>query len=189
MRRVTLPLVLLCTLALGACTALESIAALQQVSFHLDRVSSGRLAGVSLSGVDRFEDLRSRDVMAIAEAYRRGSVPLEFTLHVGANNPSANDVDAYLERLDWTLLLNGRETVSGIYDRNLRLPAGRTVDLPVRIDLDLLRFFRDNQDDLAQLALEVAGGGTPRNIELRARPTVSTPVGPMRYPGEIVIRP
>ena len=190
MRRILPLLALPLALSVGACSALESIAALQEVRFHIDGVSEGRLAGVSLRGVDSFRDLRPGDLAAIAAAYQRGSVPLDFTLHVAATNPTVNDVDAFLERLDWTLLLNGRETVSGVYDRNLRIPAGRTTDLPLRIDLDLLRFFRDNQDDLAELALDIAGGrGTPQNLELVARPVVSTPVGPIRYPGEIVIRP
>ena len=95
-----------------------------------------------------------------------------------------------LERLDWTLLLDGRDTVSGAYDRNLLLPSGRTVDLPLQMELDLLEFFRESQDGLASLALDVAGGrGTGDRLELRARPTISTPLGPIRYPGEIVIRP
>jgi hypothetical protein len=183
-------MLLLGSVSLGACAALETLAALQEVRFRIDGVSDGRLAGVPLEGVRRLDDLAPRDLARIAGAYYRDSVPLRFTLHVGATNPGTNDVDARLERLDWTLLLDGRETVSGVYDRNLLLPAGRTVDLPLGIDLDLLRFFRESQDGLARLALDVAGGqGTGDRLELRARPTISTPLGPIRYPGEIVIRP
>ena len=191
MRRFVLTFSLLGASALlGTCAALESIVALQDVEFRLDGVSDGRLAGVPLAGVRRLDDLGIRDVARIADAYRRGSVPLRFVLHVGATNPGVNDVDARLERLDWTLLLDGRDTVSGAYDRNLLLPSGRTVDLPLQMELDLLEFFRESQDGLASLALDVAGGrGTGDRLELRARPTISTPLGPIRYPGEIVIRP
>lgn len=190
MRHRALILVLVCSASLGACTALETLAALQEVRFEIDGVSDGRLAGVPLAGVRRLDDLAPTDLARIAEAYYRDAVPLNFTLHVGATNPGANDVDARLERLDWTLLLDGRETVAGVYDRDLLLPSGRTTDLPLRIELDLLEFFRESQDGLASLALDVAGGrGTGDRLELRARPTVSTPIGPIRYPGEIVIRP
>ena len=181
---------LLCSVALlGACSALETLATLQQVRFRIDGVSDGRLAGVPLGGVRSLDDLDPRDLARIAEAYYRNSVPLRFTLHVGATNPASNDVDARLERLDWTLLLDGRETVAGAYDGSLLLPSGRTTDLPLRVELDLLEFFRENRDGLASLALDIAGGrGTGDRLELRARPTVATPLGPIRYPGEIVIR-
>lgn len=176
-------------LLLLGCAALESLAALQQVRFEIGGVSNGVLAGVDLDRVRRLEDLRAGQLLSVADAYRRGSLPLRFTLHLDATNPSTNDLDAALERLDWRLFLNGRETVSGIYDRQLRLPAGRTVDLPLRIDLDLLELYRDSRDDLIQLALQVAGADAePQRLELRATPTVTTALGPIRYPGEIVIR-
>ncbi len=176
------------TLLLPSCATLERLSDLRGLDFFLDRVDRAVLADVDLGRVRRFEDLRSRDVVRIADSVRRGRLPLRFTLHVGARNPSENPVAVRLERLDWTLLLEDRETVNGVLRDDIVLAPARTSDIPVPIELDLLRFFDDNARDLADLALRAAGaGGEPKNLKLRACPTVRTPLGVYRFPEEITI--
>lgn len=175
--------------SLAGCSALETLAALERVELSLDGVSDGRLAGVDLGRYRTLGDFAAGDLLRVGDAYRRGRLPLAFTLHVGAVNPGSNAVDARLERLGWTLRLDGRDTVSGVVDRPVVLPAGEKVALPVRVELDLLEFFTDNRDDLVALALRLAGrgGGEPQRLELAVRPTVTTGLGPITYPGEIVL--
>lgn len=174
---------------LGACATLEQAGLeLPNVDFSLDRASGARLAGVSLEGVRRLEDLRSGDLLAVADALRRDRLPLRFVLHVGATNRTTSALDLRLDRLEWTLLLEDRETVRGDLSQDFVLAAGRSTDIPVSIELDLLRFFDDNRDSLVNLALRAAGaGGAPTNLKLRARPTFRTPFGLLRYPNELVI--
>lgn len=188
LRHAVLGLLLVSALLSTHCTTLQQIAALQSVDFEIDRVDQGVLAGIDLRNIRSYRDLRPIDVLTVAAAVQRDRLPLAFTLHVHAENPSTNGVDARLLRLEWTLLLEGRSTINGVLDQDLRLPAGRVTDIPLRIELDLLDFYRDSARDLAELALSVAGeGGAPKTIELRARPTISTPVGPIVYPGDITI--
>lgn len=61
--------------------------------------------------------------------------------------------------------------------------------IPIRLSLDLLEFFGDKRyEDLIQLALAIGGQSrTPTRLSLDAQPTVSTPVGPMTYPGRVTI--
>ena len=113
-------------------------------------------------------------------------MPLSFTLNVGASNPAANSVNARLVQLDWTLLLDNTETISGIFNDERVIPPGSEVVLPISMELDLVRFFGRNAQDLVELAAAVAGQGT-KEIALRARPTVTTPLGPITYPSEITI--
>jgi hypothetical protein len=54
------------------------------------------------------------------------------------------------------------------------------------MELDLIRFFGSNARDLVELAAAVAGQGN-KEVALRARPTVTTPLGPITYPSEITI--
>jgi len=184
----TLAAVLAAALLNLSCATLERLSDLGGLDFFLDRVDRAVLADVDLGRVRRFEDLRSQDVLRIADSVRRGRLPLRFTLHVGARNPSDNPVEVRLERLDWTLLLEDRETVSGVLRDDIVLAPARTSDIPLPIELDLLRFFDDNARDLADLALRAAGGGgEPKNLKLRARPTVRTPLGVFRFPDEITI--
>ena len=175
-------------LAVPGCTTLQQIAALRQVEFDLDRVSNGLVAGVDLDAIARGGSLGPTDLARLGTAAARGEVPLRFTLHVGAENPADNPAAAQLVSLDWTLFLDGTETVSGVYNDDRQIPPGGAVDLPVDIELDLVQFFGRNVGDLTTLVRNLAGEDTRRQtIRLEARPTVSTPVGPIRYPGTISI--
>lgn len=185
---VALPLVALLVLPLTGCAELRQIAALSQVDFALERTSGGVLAGVPLGRIGSYRDIAPQDVAAVLAAYQRGKMPLRFTLHVDALNPPDNGVSARLLNLDWTLYLEGKRTVDGTLGREFLLPPGEVVDVPLEIELDLLRFYRDNVRDLADLALSLAGrGGSAQTIELKARPTIGTPLGPIQYPEEITI--
>jgi hypothetical protein len=179
--------VLLAAVAASGCATLGQLAPLPRVHFHIDRVTDGALAGVAIDRLRRAADLRPTDFLRVADAVRRGRAPLTFDLHVGAVNESENRYDLHLERLEWTLLLEERETVSGVFERGVVLDASRTTDIPIAIELDLLRFFDEGANDLVDLALRAAGGGDATNVKLRARPTIRTPLGSFRFPNEITI--
>jgi hypothetical protein len=167
---------------------LQQIAALRQVDFAIDRVGDARLAGVSLDRVRNYQDLSALDIARIGSALARGDVPMEFQLHLSALNPADNSVAARLIQMDWTLLLENRETISGRIDREFVFEPGVPADVPLAISLDLADFFQHNAQDLIDLALAVAGaGGAPKQIALRAVPTIQTSLGPIRYPQPITI--
>ncbi|HYE95934.1 MAG TPA: hypothetical protein VD962_06960 [Rubricoccaceae bacterium] len=182
------PAVLGLLLLVPGCTTLEQFAALTRVDFTLDRVSNGLLAGVPIERVRDYGELRPSDVVRLTAAAARGEVPLRFTLHVAAENPAANPTAARLVSLDWRLFLNDTETVAGTFNDERLIQPGTTADLPISIELDLVRFFGRNARDLIDVALAVAGEeASPTQIRLAARPTITTEFGPIRYPGEITI--
>jgi hypothetical protein len=170
------------------CTTLQQIAALRQVDFDIDRVNEGFLAGVDLDRVRSYGDLGPIDIARLTAAAARQEMPLAFVLHLDAENPSSNSVAARLVQLDWTLLIDDTETVSGIFNDERLIEPGTTTDIPIGIELDLVRFFGSNARDLIDLGLNLAGaGGSPARLSLRARPTVNTAIGPITYPGYITI--
>jgi hypothetical protein len=173
---------------LGACTTLQQVAALRRVDFDLDRVTEPRLAGVDVSRVRSYEDLNAAQIAAIGVALAREELPLSFRLHVRATNPADNAVTARLTRMEWELLLEDRETISGVLDQTYQLAPGVPADIPLEIRLDLLDFFDDNARELVDLALAAAGaGGEPTRVALRATPIIDTPLGAIRYPQPITI--
>lgn len=183
---------LLCVLLLGlnglGCTAIQEIAALRQVDFSLDQVTEARLAGIDLDGLNDYSSVNPLDLVRIGNAIRNQSLPFAFTVHIGGRNPDENEVSARLVQMDWTLFLEDRETISGVFNDEVVLPPGRHVDIPISMELDLYRFFESNARDLIELALSVAGaGGSPKNIRISAVPTIQTALGPIRYPGRIDI--
>ncbi len=180
--------VLLAALLVPGCATLQQIAALRDVDFALDRATDVYLAGVAVDRIRSWNDLSASDAARITLAVTRAEVPLEFELHVAALNPAENDVTARLLAMDWTLLLENRETVSGRLNREVVLPPGQRVDIPIVIGLDLVDFFDENARDLVDLVLSLSGqGGAPKNVALSASPTIETPLGPMRYPQPITI--
>ncbi|HUP51519.1 MAG TPA: LEA type 2 family protein [Longimicrobiales bacterium] len=176
------------TVLLAGCATLQQLAALRDVDFSVDRVSGVRLAGIDLTGVRSYSDLGITDAGRLALAVSQRDLPMDFRVHLTALNPEDNSVDARLVRLDWTLFLQGRETLSGVFADETLLPRGQPTDVPISVSLDLIDFFEGSARDLLDLALAVSGqGGAPTEVTLRAVPTVDTALGPIRYPQPITI--
>ena len=180
----------LCVIAsVTGCATLSQIAALRTVAFAIDRVDQVKVAGVRLDDKRRYSDLSVIETAQIAAAIAIQKVPLDLVVHVRAENPRDNPVPARLVDLDWTLFLEDQETVSGKLAGSYLLPPGEPVDIPIAAQLDLLKFFRGSGRELVELALAIAGyGGATKEVRLEALPTIQTSMGPIRYPGRIVIR-
>lgn len=175
-------------LAAPGCQTLRQVANLRNVDFTIDDVQNADLAGIRLDQFQSPDDVSFVDLGRLGTALAQGEMPLRFTLMLGADNPAENEVDARLVEMDWTLLLEDRETISGTFNRNVVLPSGQHTRVPVEMQLDLLDFFERGGQDLLELALSVAGvGGEPKNISLRAQPTIDTAIGPIKYPRPITI--
>ncbi len=176
------------TLATAGCATIGAIVALRAVEFAIDRVTGGRLAGVNLDRYQAGGSLNPIDAGRIGIALAQGELPMSFNLHISADNPADNP-PAQLVGLDWTLFIEGTETVSGVFNDQRLLPSGVTSDIPISMELDLVRFFGRNLGDLTRLALNLAGaGGSPAMLRLEAQPSINTEFGPIRYPGTISIQ-
>jgi hypothetical protein len=186
--KATILSILAICLLLPACQTLQQIANLRLVDFDMDRVSGARLAGVNIDRFQNYNDLSAADLLRLGSVLASGDLPLEFTLHLNAENPESNSVDAQMVRMDWTLFLEDKETVSGVFDERILLPPGVVTDVPIFIRLDLVDFFDENLANLVDLALAVSGqGGESQNVKIRVQPTIDTPLGPIRYPQPITI--
>lgn len=175
-------------LGMSSCATLQQIAALRNVEFSLDRVSDLSLAGVDLRGVDSFGNLGLADAARVALAISQRDLPLAFQLHLLATNPEENTTDARLVQMDWTLLIQDRETLTGAFEGDVLLPPGQPTDVPITVRLNMVDFFEGSAQDLVELALSLSGnGGEPKDLALRATPVIDTPLGPMRYPQPITI--
>lgn len=175
-------------LAVGGCTGLQQLAALRNVTFSLQGVAGGRLAGIDLARVVNYSKLSPLDVAKVVVALGRKDLPLEFTLNVGGENPAGNKVTARMIRMGWSLFLDDRETVSGIFDQPISLPPGQVTTFPMTMRVNLLQFFDGPAQDLFDLAVAIAGASPDaKKISLKATPTIDTPLGPMSYPSPITI--
>lgn len=167
---------------------MQEIVALRSVDFQLDRVAEMRLAGVDLTRVRSRSDLSFSDAAHVAAALATRELPLSFRVYLLAENPRNNSVTARLVRLQWTLFLENRETVSGQIAHEYELLPGQPTSVPLDISLDLLDFYEQSGRDLVDLALNLSGaGGAPKQVAIRAVPTINTPLGAISYPRPITI--
>lgn len=183
-----LVLLLVVMITMPACQTLRQIAQLRHVDFAIGRTAQVHLAGLDVMRLQSYDDLRPTELIRLGATVAQGSLPLEFRLHLNAFNPADNDVAARLVRMDWTLFLEDRETISGRYDGDVLLPPGEVTDIPIDISLDLMEFFRDNMQHLVNVALSISGqDAAPTNLRLQATPVINTSLGPIRYPEAITI--
>jgi len=183
------PLILF--LLLAGCATLGRFADLISPTFTLENVSKVRLAGITISesivsdGLDVFQAGR------IALAATRQKLPLDLTLNVRSENPLINSVSAHLRQIDWVLLIDERETVSGTTAMQVELRPGQPELIPMSFRLNLMDFFMDkNALALIDLALRIASepGRVPEGVGLQITPTIDTPLGPVRYFKPILLK-
>jgi hypothetical protein len=186
-------------LMLSSCAAIDEMAAalanLQRLKFKLSGVRDFRLLGIDIGGKARLGDFSALDAVKLVQSYASRKLPVDFVVDVVAVNPNdgtggTRKTTSTLTGLECRLLLDGQPTVVGNIDQPIEIPGtGQESVIPLRLSLDLLEFFAGKQyEDLVQLALAIGGRNkTPARIALDAQPTVSTPVGPITYPGRITI--
>jgi len=171
-------------LLLSSCATMQQAMQLSSVKFTLDHVSSVSVAGIDLMNIRRVEDLNMFQVARATLALSRQELPLDMTVHLKTENPLVNRIATTLVSMDWTLMLDGRETISGVLNDRITLPAGEAQTIPLTLRLNMYQYFNEkNATDMLDLALAFAGanGAIPKGVGLRIRPTVETPFGPMTY--------
>ncbi len=165
---------------------LQQMAALRRVTFNLGAVDDPRLAGVPIARIASFRDLGATDVARLALAATGGEFPLEFSLNVRAQNPADNRAAATMVRLGWTLLLDDKETIRGVLDSSYAIPPGQTVNIPLRMRVDLRQYFEGGAEQLVNLAAGLVGvRADSTRVALEVLPRIDTPFGPMDYPSPI----
>jgi len=186
-------------LALSSCAAIDEMAAalanLQRLKFKLSGVRDFRLLGIDIGGKTRISDFSALDAVRLVQSYTSRKLPVEFVVDVVAVNPNdgtggTRQTTSTLTGLECRLLIDSQPTIVGNIDRPIEIPGtGQESIIPLRLSLDLLEFFSEKQyEDILHLALAIGGKNrTPARIALDAQPTVSTPVGPITYPGRITI--
>lgn len=199
-KSLSLGAVVLATLCLvQSCATLGDMASvlanLQRLKFKIGAVHDFRLIGLDISGKARLSDFGATDLLRVAQSYASKKLPVSFALDVLAVNPNdgtngTSKTTSTLTSLECRLLIDGNPTVIGNIDQPIEIPGtGAESVIPLRLSLDLLEFFGDKRyEDLVGLALAIGGrGGSPARLSLDAQPTVSTPLGPVTYPGRVTI--
>jgi hypothetical protein len=198
-RPVRAAIVLAGCLAFSSCATLGNMASvlanLQHLKFKIASVRDFRLLGLDISGRSKLTDFGATDILKVAQSYSAKKLPVSFVMDVLAVNPNdgtggTTKTTSTLTGLECRLLIDGKPTVTGNIESPVEIPGtGQESVIPLRLSLDLLEFFTDKRyEDLVGMALAIGGrNGSAARLSLDAQPTVSTPVGPITYPGRITI--
>ncbi len=187
--------ILLLAFTISGCSVYQSFVNLSRLQFKLGEINGFTVNGVSLAGKSKLSDFSSIEILRISQAVANGTLPVSFVLNIQAKNPNDGtggypSTNATIRDFPWRLLINDKETISGGLKNEVTVPGtGEISIIPLQINLDLVRFFQNKgYQDLINLALAIGGStGSSSNLTLYAQPTVSTSLGPIKYPGELKI--
>ena len=186
--RVKIVALVVALVAVTGCQTMKGLEGFLGLDFAIAGATDPSLAGVDISSIRSPEQMSTADMLRLGSALLRKKMNLDVTLHVSANNPAGNSIDARVLGLDWVLLLDDRETISGVTKSDILIPPGTTGDIPVVVSVNLAEFFDTGVTDLIDLALAVSDvSGSPKRVKLKATPTIDTVLGPIRYPEPITI--
>ncbi len=175
------------------CSVYESFTNLSRLQFKVGQVNGFQINGVSISNKSKLGDFNPLDLLSLSSSFAQGTLPASFVLNVEAKNPNDGTggykkSDATLKNFKWRLFLDDKETISGDIDQPIAIPGtGDVTIIPLRINLDLIKFFKDRgYESIINLALALGGNqGSSSKVTLYATPTVSSPFGNITYPGEL----
>ncbi len=178
-----------------SCSVYQTMVNVSRLKFKLGSVNNFQLNGVAVSGKSKIGDFSAADILKISTAVARGTLPVSFVLNVEAKNPNDGTggypkTNATLQSFPWKLYIDDKETISGNINSPVTVPGtGEIVDIPLRLNLDLVKFFKDKgYDSLIRLALNIGGyQKSQSSLSLMAQPTVATAIGNITYPNEIKI--
>jgi hypothetical protein len=198
-RSVIVCVILASLLAFESCATLSDmasvIAALQKLKFKLLGVRDFRLLGLDISGKTKISDFSAVDAVRLVQSYTSKKLPVDFVVDVLAINPNdgtggTRKTTSTLTALECRLLIDGQPTIIGNIDQAIEIPGtGQETVIPLRLSLDMFEFFAGKKyEELVQMALAIGGKNrSAARLALDAQPTVSTPAGPITYPGRVTI--
>lgn len=179
----------------SSCSVYETMVNLSRLKFKLGAVNNFTVSGINISGKKSLQDFNPLEVVNLTSVIASGKLPVSFTLNVEAKNPNDGTggypkTDATLKAFPWRLEIDNVETISGNIGSPVTVPGtGEVTNIPLTMNIDLIEFFGNKGfDNLINLALTLGGQqGSSTRLSLFASPTVSSPVGDIKYPGELKI--
>jgi hypothetical protein len=182
-------------LTTSSCSVYETMVNLSRLKFKLGDVNNFTVNGINISDKRSLQDFNPLEVLSLTSAISSGKLPASFILNVEAKNPNDGSggypkTNATLKEFPWRLEIDNVETIAGNIDAPVSVPGtGEITNIPLTMSIDLIEFFgKKGFDNLLNLALTLGGQqGSSSKLSLFATPTVSSPLGDIKYPGELKI--
>ena len=106
------------------------------MQYRLNFMDEATLGGQDILFVRQASDIASPQQAQLQTALQKGNLPLHLKMRLYARNPSAT-TSIQLKRLDYQLLLDGKELTSGTTGADMALESSAIETLPVTVDLNM----------------------------------------------------
>jgi len=178
-----------------SCSVYQTMVNISRLKFKLDQVSNFQINGADVSNKAKLKDFSAVEILKISSSFAKGKLPASFIINVQAKNPNDGSggypsTNAVIKSFPWKLIIDDKEIISGNISSPVSVPGtGEVTVIPIQLNIDLMDFFKDKgYESIINLALNIGGyKSSAMNIALLARPTVSTVIGNITYPGELKI--
>ena len=178
-----------------SCSVYQTVVNLSRLQFKLGDVNNFTISGINISNKRSLQDFNPLEILNLTQSIAGGKLPASFTLNVEAKNPNDGtggypQTSATLKEFPWRLEVDDVETIAGNIGTPVTVPGtGEIQNIPLTMNIDLIEFFGNKGlDHLVNLALTLGGQqGSSSKLALYATPTVTSPIGDIKYPGELKI--
>ena len=180
---------LILMLFFSSCITYKRASTFSRCEFRINRVESIVLNGISVMGKTKLSELSLNDASVLLRSVVNGPLIMDMTILVDIKNP--NKSKAAMNRIDWILLIDDIEMMTGSTIQRVIIPANNevhTVPLNTTTNIkDLVSGKRASA--LIGFALNLAGvGRDPSRLTIKAKPFIKVGKRDLAYPGYISIR-
>ena len=180
---------------LSGCSVYQTISNISRLKYKIYSATDYKVVGITIADKKSLQDFSSIEMLKITAGLLKGNLPLTFLLKIEAKNPNdGNDgfarTDLNIASFPWRFYLNEKEIMKGNIDQPVFVPGkGEAVIIPIKIEFDIAKSFKEkSMDDILLFLLQIGGAhGSTSNIKLIAKPVLGTPYGKLEYPDEITI--
>ncbi len=180
---------------LSSCSVYQTISNISRLKYKIYSATDYRIIGITIADKKSLKDFHSIELLKITSGFIKGNLPLTFLLNIEAKNPNDGNggfarTDLNIASFPWRLFLNEKEIVQGNITEPVFVPGkGESVIIPIKIEFDIAKAFKEkSMDDILLLLLQVGGvQGSTSNLKMIAKPILGTPFGKLEYPDEITI--
>lgn len=185
-------------LLLSSCTRVsditKSLLELKDLEFEIQNTENYNLAGVDIKKFSSVKDMNIIDGTKILQGFTNKNLELTFRINLQATNPNTPkgkklSARATISKLSYSILLEGKRTVSGSIEDKFIVPdGGGSVIIPINAKINLMQFFGGSSyKELINLVLSVGGAKkSGKKVELIINPTIESPIGDLS-PGNIKV--
>ena len=188
-----LPFALLLGIALFAfsCGTKSDVDAFKEAKYSLSGINEVKLNGVNVLNKKRPEDFSFSEAALLISAFSDNNLSAYSSLGLNVELDEANqDRSMTVTRLKWQLLLDGKQTLSGIVDEPVELRHGLNT-INVRTPIQIVEENgKPGLNNLLRLVtmLSENNGSTKPDVVLQIKPTIQTSVGAIEVPAFINVK-